>query len=400
MAELKWSLCDRLGVQLAALQDRHGSKATIPLNDQRTGSVTLSLEHPAARLVTPLGRTLKGWLAGAMIFNGPILTPVFDGQAGTVEIPAVDSSLYLQMSPMDPPAPATSPYVFELLATDQSTIMSSIMGGAAPTSAELAAGYPPFAIANGTLPATTLRDRHYEPGQDRWEAVRNLSQVKGGVDFELEPLDRTDGIMARLNTFARQGSNKSATVKFAYNWGPDNCENVVWKPDGGLVINRSIFQGQSEFGAASPFYRSNQVDSQVAFGVLKEFVGRSDISDPVALREWAQARASILAFPPDLFEVTPAVEGLGTVDPATGQRQRINPQAGGRYGVPPICGPNGDYWLGDSVQVNGQMDPAGLLKLSLRGRVTQIDLSDDDASNHEARVGLQLAPELPSYQVS
>lgn len=400
MAELKWSLCDRLGVQLAALQDRHGSKATIPLNDQRTGSVTLSLEHPAARLVTPLGRTLKGWLDGAPIFNGPILTPVFDGQAGTVEIPAVDSSLYVQLSPFEPPAPATSPYVFNLLATDQSTIMSAVIGGAAPTSAELAAGIPGLPIASGTLPATVLRDRHYEPGQDRWGAVRNLSQVIGGVDFELEPLDRTDGIMARLNTFARQGSDKSATVKFAYNWGADNCENLVWKPDGGLVVNRSIYLGQSEYGGAPPYYRSSQVDSGIAFGILKEVVGRSDVSDPTTLREWAQSRASILAFPPDLCEVTPAVEGLGTVDPATNQRQRVNPQTGSRYGTPPIVGPASDYWLGDSVQVNGQMDAAGLVKVSLRGRVTQIELSDDDASNHETRAALQLAPELPSYLVS
>lgn len=394
--QLTWVVCDRLGNKLAWLTDRGPSKATIPLCGQRTASVTISTEHPAAFTATgwPLRRQLRGFLGDACVFTGPILTPVLDGVAGTIELNAVDASYYLQRAFLNAPAPATSPYVFQLLATDQSTIMSAIVNAAGPSAADITAGIPVLPVASGSLPATLLRDRSYEPGQNIWDAVVNLSEVIDGVDFELNPQDRSDGIMALLNTFPRQGSDKSATVKFFYGWGPDNCENFVWKPDGGLVVNRMTVQGQSEYGGAPPYYRSDQLASLQQLGILAGFAGRSDISDPTTVREHAQATPSTLAFPPDLFEVAPAVEGLGTLD-ANGVRRRVNPATGSQYGVPPVCGPSGAYWVGDTIFAGAQVAPA--LRVQLWGRVTQVELSDGESDNFEARVALTLAPELPNY---
>lgn len=397
MALLTWKLCDLRGRLLSRIDNRLSDNATIDLDGQRQASVTISTDEKAASYVQPLARVLKCSYGGTPVFAGQVGTPKWDGQAGTVEIPATCPSLRLQNAPLLPPAPVGSPYVLQLPNTDESEMIWQLILAARPTSAQLAAGVPDIGLIRGNIAQTRWRDRFYEPGQDVWEAIIALTQVLGGVDFELQPLDRTDGVLAQLNTFPRQGSDKSAQVRFEFNWGRDNCQNVIYTPNAG-VINESVWQGQAEEGARPPFYLSRQADSAGAYGVFRQFTGASDISAVGTLQEHAQAEASILAFPTDDFEIVPAVEGVAA-DPQTGARSAVNPATGRAYGIPPLCHPNGAYWLGDTVGGIAQLDSRGLIKAILKGRVTRIELSSQGQAG-EARVKLTCAPQLPSYPVS
>lgn len=219
---LTWELLDPKGSRLAELKQRHpGAEVAIALNGKRTAQITLSLEDPAAELIRPFDRFLRVYLQNFLLFAGPIVVPRFDlsTAAGSavagegVEVSAVDPSIRLAQSFTKDFARQTQ--------IDQAEIMRRLMEHAdrnatPPASQGLPPGdIPHHGIVRGgwTGPFTSiLRDRSYPDGKQIWEALVEMSDVIGGPDFALTPVDaHGPGIWAQLDThYPQQGTDKTA----------------------------------------------------------------------------------------------------------------------------------------------------------------------------------------------
>lgn len=385
---LTWSLCDRRGALLADVPQRAaGSEVTVTGNGERTAKLRVSLEDEVAARVYPLATLLKVHYFAELLFCGPVLLPRFAARDRVVEIPAICPSFYLQRSYVGQRAdgaglegaPAGSPYRQQQV--DQSLIMWRLVKHVLPTAGEQADGVPTHGIVDGTRPQSAAddgwnpRDREYEPGKQIWQALVEMSEVLAGPDFELEPVDQTDGTLARLNVYGRQGANKTDSVVFEVGLGQNNATDVSWEPSGDLVANRATYVGQTLEGSAQPAYTANQRESQRAFGLLSDFRGRPDISDQRTLQEHAMGQVALHAWPVDFFTVTPAAEGgYGLARDQSGQIVSL----GEGFGVPPRFGPDGDYWIGDEISAYARVLPG--LDAELRGRVTEARLMEADAA--------------------
>lgn len=385
MAALAWRVCDLQGRTLASVRDRLASSVTVPVNDLRSGTLTLSVETPAAAAIRPLTTLLKASYQGTPVLTGVVQEARYPPASGTVEVNALGVEWRLACSYLDPPAPQGTAYVFTRTAVDQGLIIRDLVNVTAGKWAAVTGG-PPFGILvqDSLIEVSRLRDRSYEPGQQVWDAIVNLTGVLGGPDVEFDPVDQTDGLLARLRVYARQGRDQTAVVRFADGWGPDNAL-IDWTSTAANVVNRSVLTGQSEDGATQPYYISGQPDSQQAAGPYERFTARPDVSLTATLTELAQAEASTYAFPVDAFTITPRLEGDGR-----------SPRP---FGVPPPADPSrllpDGYWVGDVVQAVRQVSPDGGLRATLRGRVVKVTLADSDqAGNTQATVECSTEPEL------
>lgn len=406
MAKLTWALTDFYGRRIGQFWDRSGGQVSIALNGQRTARVTVSLEDEAVRRIYPLATMLKVYYGEKLLLHGPLTVPSFragtqaPGETsmegvGAVELAAVDASHYL-----------TKFHAHGLERMDdvlQAQIMARLMEHADAS----------HGIIRGTLDSGGVkRDRHYPDGKNIWEAIVELSAVNRGPDFELEPLDREDGVRAQLNTFfPRQGTNKHDTVILEYGLGRMNAADFRYEPDGTQVVNRYILSGQAINGKVAKAYRADQLESQQLFGMHQLMEARPDINRVKTLREHAEGFVAAHAFPIDYFDVTPAVEQGGAAfgyrrDPLTGEILWL----GEAYAIPPRFGPGPDfdYWIGDTIAVHARLGPVPdwdhpevhpSIDLPLRGRITDATIMEIDQEGN-VMVDLTCAPIIEAAQVS
>lgn len=389
---IDFRLCDLRGATLADFHDTAGSSVTLAVNAGRTASLVTSFDDPAAGLVHPLATVVKArWPQGAL-FSGVVLRPQYASSTRQVTIPAVDPSLRLQAFQVGARSdaaglPGANNTSWGYTAIDQSEILARLVEHASPTTAEAAAGVPGHGIIRGSLPASVARDRLYEPGKQLWEACQQLAGVVDGVDFDLRALDETDGSLVALDThYPQMGTDRSATVVFEYGWGRENCTECSIEGAGDIVRNRSIRVGQvNETTGAQLRADRDRTESQLAHGIYGEFVGEPDVVEQATLNEHAQAAVTNYGYPPYLVSVTPAQ------DDGTGYRVDggVLVKLPVRYGIPPVLGPQGDYWLGDVVRV---IPRDGAFRFDIKARVLAITLTN--ASTGAVVAGLRLAPLL------
>lgn len=370
MTQLRWALCDSQGRELAPIDDFHQDQLQLAVNDIRNGSVTVSIEDPVVTLVQSMATRLKAWLNGYVVLNAPIFLPDHEmgGESGTLTISATDN---LRL------ATAFTLSFAEQVGVDQSEIMALLMEAADATAAEKANGVLGHGIIRGALAASVARDRTYYDLTNIWEAILEMSQVIDGPDFELEPLDRDDGVFTQLNTYwPKQGSDFSGSVKLEYGVGAHNATGFGWQPTGEQLCNRYIMAGATPEGSpTTPAWISENIDSQRLFGIYTATEVDTEITDVATLREHADAVVATRAFPLDFFTVQPAVQ--------EGEHDGVH------YGVPPRFGPptdpDADFWLGDVI---GIVAREGNLRKELSGRAVTVTLTTaDDAGNVAAGVG-------------
>jgi hypothetical protein len=238
--------------------------------------------------------------------------------------------------------------------------------------AEKAAGIPGLGIIRGDLPGSVLRDRTYYDLQNVWEALLNLSQVIDGPDFELEPLDRTDGVFAQLNTFPQhQGTDRSEDVKFEFGVGATNADAFGWQPSGEQLVNRYIMAGATPEGSpTTPAWISESLDSQ-RLGIYEATEVDTEITDIATLKERADGVITTRAFPLDFFTLQPALQQAGQEEVEAG----VSP----RFGPP--TDPDADFWLGDTI---GVVAREGLMSVELTGRATGATLTTADGAGNVA----------------
>jgi hypothetical protein len=378
---LQWVLTNLQGVPLAELRDRKGERRVdVGINAIRRAKVGISLEDPAITQVYPLSTRLKVFNDGHIIFNGTVQTPKFADDTCTIN--ALDPGHQLERSYIQVPAPWGN-YGFVRTNVDQGLILLALVQH--PPSGDPAAwapDAPQHGIVEGVIPVTIKRDRSYEPGKQIWAAMTELANVIAGPDFELEPLNRTDGVVCQLNVYESQGSDRSGEVSFEDGLGSDNAR-ITYDPDGLGVTNRFTSLGQFEGGNAPPYYVSTQPESITSYGTWEGFEGRPDIGTAVTVEEHAQEAAAVGGFPVDFFDIVPRTEWDE-----------------GQYGTPPRFGPPGadwsDFWLGDIVKATVRR---GHLNGSIMGRITEGSFVEaDDAGN--VQVELTASPTVSAAGVT
>jgi hypothetical protein len=390
---IAFTLCDLQGRALSDPLRLPGGQVALAINDRRTGQAPIGFDEPAAAQVRPLVTVLKARWAGSQLLTGVVLRPQFAGAQRTVTVPAIDPSARLAAAFIGarsdgaglPGAPVGDPWHWA--AVDQSEMLARLVEHASPTAAELAEGTPDHGVIRGSLPATVNRDRTYEVGKQIWEAMTQLSAVIDGVDFELEPLDRTDGVLAQLNTYTPfQGTDRSDEVVLHYGWGRHNASDFSWEPAGDILKNRSTRVGQAPTGGGpAPTATEEQAESRRENGIWAEYQGDTDVIDQPTLVDHANATLAKYAWPVDFFTVIPATDdGTGWRRTAQGALEQLP----GRYGVPPLFHPNGAYWLGDIIRVVARDRPG--LDEDLVGRVLGAKLTN--APNGGVVPELQCAP--------
>jgi hypothetical protein len=372
MQQLRWALCDSLGRLLAPIDQFDQDSLQVAPNDIRTGTVTVSIEDPVVPLVASMATRLKAWLNGYIVLNAPVFLPNHEcsagGQAGTLTISATDN---LRL------ATAFTRGFAEQVGVDQSEIMARLMEAADATADEKAAGVLGHGILRGVLAASVLRDRTYYDLTGIWEALLNMTQVIDGPDFELEPLDREDGIFAKLNTFyPKQGSDRSDSVTLEYGVGATNASGFGWQPSGEQLCNRFICAGETPEGSpTTPAWLSENMESQRVYGIYEGNEVDTEVSEVQTLKEKADNVIATRAFPLDFVAVQPAIQEPGRNEVEFGMAPRFGPPTD----------PDADFWLGDTI---GIVAREGELSKTLTGRAVVATLSTaDDAGNVAVAVG-------------
>lgn len=375
MSQLRWGLCDSLGRLIAPIDQPAQDNLQLTVNDIRNGSVTVSIEDPVVPLVESMATRLKAWLNGHIVLNAPIFLPdhAFSAasESGTLTISATDN---LRL--------ATGFLIgfAEQLSVDQSEILARIVEAVDATPAEKSNGVLGHGIIRGVLASSVLRDRTYYDLTNAWQAMVDMSQVIDGPDFDLQPLDREDGIFAQLDThYPKLGSDLSGAVLLEYGVGAENATGFGWQPSGEQLCNRFIMAGATpEESLTTPAYIAENVDSQRLFGIYAATEVDTEISEMATLKERADGVVGTRAFPLDFFSVQPALMEDGKVEV--------------EYGVPPRFGPptdpDADFWLGDTI---GALAQEGALSKALTGRVVAAVLSTADKAGNVA-VNVTLSP--------
>lgn len=364
MTQLRWALCDSEGRLLAPIEQFHEDQVTISLNDVRNGSVTVSIEDPVVRLVEAGNTRLKAWLNGHIVLNAPVFLPHHQGDDGdgTLTISATDN---LRL------ATASVRGFAEQVGIDQSEIMARLVEAADATPAEKAADVLGHGIIRGSLPVSLPRDRTYYDLTNVWGSIVELSQVIDGPDFELEPLDREDGVFAQLNTYPQhQGTDRSDMVAFEYGVGATNVDAFTWGPSTEQLCNRFICAGETPEGSpTTPAWMSENIDSQRMFGVYEGNEVDTEVSAVPTLKERADNVVATRSLPINFFTLLPSISEAG--------RDEVE------YGVPPRAGPptdfEADYWIGDTIRVIARI---GEVATDLKGRVVTVGLATADAAGN------------------
>ncbi len=388
--QLAWALCNRAGNVLEEITQRTKGEVEIELNGARRAACGISLEDPAAAKAVAFASRLKVWLSGAIIFNGLLTAPKW-GEDHAVEIAAVDPSAQLAYGYTKALAKASQ--------VDQSQIIWDLI--AHKSARDVVMGDPyGSGIIRGLTPASYLRDRFYPDGAQIWEAIVALSEISNGVDFELQPLDRTDGVCAQLNTyFPWQGADRSGSVVLAYNTQEMNASAFTHEP--GQITTYAVFGGQAQEGSPAPGWIAWDPAAIPSQGVWEHFESLPDTRYTAQLREYAEGLVATRSMPVDFFDVTPVVEAGGTAQAWTRDANGLyTQQDGDHFSIPPPFGPlesGGAYWIGDQIRAIAR---EGTMERDLVGRVTYAKITEVGEHLDALAVELSCAPNVYGRSVS
>jgi hypothetical protein len=223
-------------------------------------------------------------------------------------------------------------------------------------------------LQRGAINTTVLRDREYNRKQIL-EALQQLTEVEGGFDYTITPLDPTvtGGTLGAFNVIARAGVDVSAAVRFEQGEGTlDNVLTSGWQID--LPVNLAIALGAQDPNTGLTLTATEADDvSQAKWGVYERQESFSDVSVLATLNQHA---AEMLR--PDPVETV-------TFDPD----------------VDTAPWPWEDYWLGDTVAYRFETD-AG--RVAGTTRVLGVEIELDDQGNevaHRLTLGEQHPKRFP-----
>lgn len=229
----------------------------------------------------------------------------------------------------------------------------------------------------GQQAASMVRERTYAKGKNIAEAILQLTEVQGGIEFLERPVAAlTSSGVVVLAEFdvggpARFGTDKSASVIFEHGFGASNASSV----------SRQI---------SPPVNRVQAFGAEVSLAA-----GSAQQIYQTRLRRVSQHEASIAKYGPK--EITldlPDASFKNLIEHADGalrpdpvQAVTFQPDASGDLQ------PWTSYWLGDTVRLIADRDA---LQIDMTARVRAIEVAVDEDANetHTLEIGDQRASPL------
>ena len=339
--------------------------------------------------VAALGRMLRIYYRGALVFWGPTLLPVARASTAQIEVSAHDPTLRLKhhyVNFSDPDligTTASTEATRPALPLDYTTVRKLLQA------AQNLAGqnnYPPLGIAEGTNDAAAnAATFKLTRGDNVWDRMTEIRESRYGPDIEFEP--RTDlGIAGthddlstwpfygRMNTYAKQGSDRTQTVTFRHDGSAlDNLEDWEWAPSGDVVRNQVslIEQGTDETPGFRVFGHDLKAWEDVGIYAAWEnpLGGNSGGATAAALQDFANDFVHAQSRPPQFLTLHPKLESATS----PGTPRYLNP-----------------YGVGDRVSV---VLVKGHLAVTAVVRITKVTLKQADAANN-VKTELEVVPRV------
>ena len=371
---LTFELCDLDQGVLATLGDRFpDAKVDIPRHAARTAQVTLALEDEAAPWVsvgdTVLRCKVVGWTDPLFVGRVTLAETTFTGDTETLTVSAADPWAHLQKKIVLITGlgftPTASAYK-EFSATQQAQIMWDLINL-----------HSDHGIAQGTLVTSVTRTATFPAGSGVADGVNAMAALFNGAEWELSPVEETDGTLVEFNTFhPRQGSDLSGSVILTIGIDEDdNADSLSIAPGIDGMVNKYTVIGDVSGTATKggldyplhPAYTAEHAGSVSTYGTWEGSDSVVGLTDAGLLEAIAKARVAANAFPIERFSVG--------IDPDTG----------------PDFGPDGDFWVGDTIALQ-----AGLPNetLNIEGRVGAASFAE--GSEGEVDVTLTCDPDTAS----
>lgn len=336
---LTWEICRRSDqAVLANLSDRkEGARVLVARHVARAAEVPLSLNDPAVDAIDTGGALLRCKAAGWP-------EPLFCGRISQWEVTYDGDTEVGKLSAIDPMAQVDAAALFiyglgfssgnpeafkKFTATDQSQIMWQLVN--------LIAAENDTGIVQGTLANTSIsRNASFVTGSMIGDGVRSIASLVDGAEFDLSPVEASDGTIAAFNTYyPQQGTDKSDALVLKMGLSAtDEADGFSYAPSVGEMINRFTVIGEptgaitSLGGLDYPLhiaYRAEHAASIADNGVWEKTESVSGLTDGNLLAAYAKAVVAANAYPSESFSLS--------LDPD----------------FAPAFAPNGDFWMGDVI---------------------------------------------------
>lgn len=337
MAEWTWVLANHRGEALAELDTASGRLLAFKRNTAPQATLALGLEDHRAELLLaalsdglPLLRCYQGPPGARVLrFHGPLWGLDEQSAETTGNVTATFRGPFARLEQRFTAAAVT------YSATDAGQIAKQLID---TTNSDSDTGI----ATTGTITATKTRDRTYENKQIS-EAIRELTEVRDGFDFRVEPQEYASGKIGVLHVDARQGTDKPGAL---FEYGAGTTANVTAvRRTTRLPITRVRVIASD--GLVS---ETASTAGEAKYGRLMQIVQASDVKEQATADD--KATDALRPAPIQVVEFTP------------------NPSKA------PV--PFTDYALGDTVRLHAR---TGALEFESAPRVNAITITLDDEGN-------------------
>lgn len=328
-----------------------------------------------------------------LIFNGPIIRPRFDFEAGTVEVNAHDPTFYLKRH-------FVHSWDKELLRNNgklpvSAASMWKLVEAAFTDEDGNSFRLPGFTRGHlSSLPALANSYIEVQLGMSLWELLLQMAELADGPDFDFKPIDQrhpgrgwesygdrgqaTAEFRAFLSVnddgkFDGIGSDKTDKVVFHYGWGRGNLKNFIYEPDAEPLTTRvtaSPSKGKREMGLT--------FGSEQGYGILERWDEPDQgYSTEAKRRLWIESQLAAYSRPLEGFTIEPHWDqGL----------------MGSAYATPWRY-PTG-YTVGDRIRAVAKKgnDFDEVFTVDARGRVMEVRLTQQNAVEN-VKATIDIIPE-------
>lgn len=149
-------------------------------------------------------------------------------------------------------------------------------------------------VTPGTITPSQIRDMTYQKGVYIEPSIAQLSQVEAGFDYEVDPMTRELNIH-----YPMQGEDKTDSVIYGLNWGPQNLADIGFSEDPSEMVNRHTSQGR--FASAV----QEDTDSIAEWGLFEKTDSLSDVVDVAILEAFSAAEVALRSRPRVIYTIQP-----------------------------------------------------------------------------------------------
>jgi hypothetical protein len=398
---MTWALVDSHQRPIAEYVNRRpGSTIQIGINVGRTATLQLSIDDPDAGKIDRRNTYIKATLRGRPIHIGRIILPNFTteqtaDQSPGVEIATRDGTLALEnntlkqgdfglmpgnliVSDEEIPNSGAAPewayyrdsYRVWAIGTHPVALgyrMWKLVESADASPDEKEAGIPGHGITKGSLEGLAILEEderpQYPAGKIVLEALNELAELPAGPDYELHPVEASNGTLWRFDTHNRLGRIRTA-VSLDYGLGAENVQAFTYQPSKEDICNRFIARGKANRRGYQPCYVAEHRDSIREFGVYED-TASFETKKIGRLRQRARSAVASRAMPAHFAEVTLRDEGDHPV----------------RFGP----GHDDDIWVGDTVTVRAQ---DGSLNVDMQSRIADAEITELQSGGIDVKLSM------------